>query len=344
MKRNNANDDMEVLQRLRAQAERLSSLETRIAELEHERNSLLDSSGRMNTTLEQYKQIKDEWEWFFDNSLDFLCIAGLDGYYKRVNRAFAATLGYTESELLARPFTDLIHPDDIERTRLVLQNLGAGEDCVFFENRYRAHDGTWHWLAWRCPSTTPTVPLIYAIARDVTEHKRTEAEILHLAMHDALTGLPNRAAFELELDQAISRTARDPAKQIALFAIDLDGFKTVNDTYGHAAGDQLLKIVAARFMSIQRSGDHVARMGGDEFAWLTEGFAPMETKPLAKRLIEAVQLPFVLEAATVAISCSIGISTFPYPADNVKKLTAQADVAMYKAKKSGKNQYCCFTL
>lgn len=340
MKHSSVHDDLEILKRLRAQAERLTTLETRITELEQERNALLDSSGRMNTTLEQYRQIKDEWKWFFDNSLDILCVAGMDGYFKRVNRAFADTLGYSEAELLARPFTDFIHPDDLEATREVLQSLGAGKDCLFFENRYRDHDGAWHWLAWRCPGTTPTVPLIYAIAKDVTEHKRSEAEILHLAMHDCLTDLPNRAAFELELEHAISRTARDPSKQIVLFNIDLDGFKNVNDSYGHAAGDQLLKIVATRFRSIQRSSDHVARLGGDEFVWLTEGLAPMESIPLAKRLIAAMRLPFVLEQATLTISCSIGSASFPNPADNAKKLTALADAAMYKAKNSGKNQYC----
>lgn len=343
MEHDNPEQDLAILARLRAQAERLKTLESRIEELERERELLLDSSERINTDLERYQQIKDEWEWFFENSLDLLCIAGTDGYFKRVNRAFTETLGYSAQELLGRPFTDFIHPDDIAGTRTVLQQLGAGEDCLYFENRFLDRAGRWHWLAWRCPGTTPGVSLIYAIARDVTENKRTEQEILFRAMHDSLTGLSNRAAFEAELAHAIARHMRDPDKQIALFIIDLDGFKSVNDTHGHAAGDQLLRLVAERFMSIQRRSDVVCRLGGDEFAWLAEGLAPIETAPLAARLVDAIGQPFVLDDIAVAIGCSIGIATFPGAATDARTLSAQADAAMYKAKKSGKNQYAYFS-
>ena len=340
---NTPTQDLFILNRLRAQAEQLEALKTRIAELEREKNVLLHSSGRLNQELEHYQQIKNEWEWFFDNSLDLLCIAGADGYFKRVNRAFTETLNYSAEELLSQPFFHFIHPDDLESTQRELQKLNQGQDCINFENRYRDRAGNWHWLAWRCPGTTTEIPLIYAIARDVTEQKRSAAEILYQAAHDALTGLSNRAAFERELNNALARATRDQDKQIAFFMIDLDGFKNVNDNYGHAVGDQLLQQVAARFLSIQRRSDLVCRLGGDEFAWLTEGLAPLATEPLAARLVHAILQPFTLDAITLSIGCSIGISTFPHPASNAKLLMAQADAAMYQVKKSGNNSYLSFS-
>ncbi|MBI3283491.1 MAG: GGDEF domain-containing protein [Burkholderiales bacterium] len=342
MKRDNYERDLAILKRLRAQAEEVEALRARVAQLELEKNALLRTSGRMNEELEHYLQVKKEWDWFFDNSPDLLCIAGTDAYFKRVNPAFTETLGYSAEELLRHPFFHFVHPDDIERTQRELQKLNEGQDCINFENRYRDSAGNWHWLAWRCPGTTPNVPLIYAIARDITEQKRSEAEILYLAEHDPLTGLSNRAAFESELASAIARTERDAKKRLALLMIDLDGFKAINDNYGHAAGDHLLKLVAARFQSMQRRSDLVCRLGGDEFAWLTEGAARTETEALAARLSEAILRPFALEEITLTIGCSIGISSFPWPARNAADLLKQADAAMYKVKKTGKNGYLSY--
>lgn len=339
--------DLSMLELLRQKAEGLASLEERFAlldqELKREQGALLDVTSRIAQELEAYGEIKKEWEWFFENSIDMLCVAGMDGYFKKVNRAFTETLGYAREELLARPFVDFVHPDDVQKTLEELHRLGAGLTCVNFENRYRACDGSWHWLAWTCPPLLPSTSRLYAIARDVTESKRSREEVLYRAMHDALTGLANRAAFEYELEQSLARIVRNPDSALGLLLIDLDGFKAVNDTYGHAAGDELLKEVARRFMAEQRQGDLVCRLGGDEFAWLAEGRQPLDVGALAERLLRAVNTPISLTAeASVRVGCSIGIALAPDDASDGTRLLECADQAMYGVKKTGKNGYARF--
>ena len=325
--------------RLKIQAERLSALERRIAELEHERGLLLDSSGRLSQELAMYKQVKEEWNWFFDNSIDLMCLASTDGFFKRVNQTFIDTLGYSSAELISRPFIEFVHPDDVSMTQTELQKLGSGIDCVNFENRYRDRSGNWHWLSWRCPAISPSISCLYAIATDITDFKRQEADILYLATHDTLTGLTNRAVFEQELARAIARIERGALGQIVLFMIDLDGFKAINDTYGHAAGDEVLRQIGARFAAMKRQNDLVCRLGGDEFVWLTEGPATIDAASVATRILEACRQPLDIDGTAVSISCSIGSSIFPVIAPDAKALLMQADKALYQVKKSGKSDY-----
>lgn len=328
MKKSHHEQDLVMLALLHAQMGRLEVLKRLIEELASERQEL-------NLNLNLYREVKAAWDWFFDHSLDMQCITTTDGHFKRVNQAFTDTLGFSQEAFLAHPSTYFIHPDDIEKTLAMQQTIIEGVNCVNFENRYRDSNGKWHWLSWRCPATTSKNQFLYAIARDVTESKRTEAETLFRALHDPLTGLSNRSAFEQELTSAFARMERNPANQVALLMIDLDGFKNVNDTYGHPAGDEALKQVSSRFASIQRAGDLVCRLGGDEFAWLAEGMTPVETEPLAQRLVQSVEQPINLGTTSVKISCSIGIATSPGTANSAKSLIAQADAAMYQAKKSG---------
>lgn len=332
-----------IIARLREKAERLEDLETRLRVLEREREDLLDTKLQMSSELEKYDRSLKEWEWFFEHSVQMLCIAGLDGYFKQVNAAFANTLGYSREELLSRPFVDFVHPDDVARMVRELEGLGAGYDSVSFENRYRTKDGSWRWIAWYCPAITHVTTKLFAIARDITEDRRKEAEILYRASHDSLTGLHNRAAFEESLESAIALQRRNQAGEVALYLVDIDGFKEVNDQYGHMAGDHLLQVISERFRQIQRAGEMVARVGGDEFAFLVEGTAddsesyPFE--PLAERIIAQVSEPVELNKGTVTVGCSIGISTFPGTADDFCSLMSQADKAMYTVKNSGKNGF-----
>lgn len=335
--------DNKIIVRLRENAERLERLESKLRVLEREREDLLDTKQQMSNELQNYHKSLQEWEWFFENSVQMLCIAGLDGYFKRVNAAFANTLGYSKEELLSRPFVDFVHPDDVAKTARELEGLGAGRDSVSFENRYRAKDGSWRWIAWYCTAITSVTTKLFAIARDITEDRRKEAEILYRASHDSLTGLYNRAAFEESLESAIALQRRNQTGEVVLYLVDIDGFKEVNDQYGHMAGDHLLQVVSERFRQIQRSGEMVARVGGDEFAFLVDGTTddagsyPFE--PLAERIIVQVSKPVELNKGTVTVGCSIGISTFPGTADDFCSLMSQADKAMYSVKNSGKNGF-----
>ena len=321
---------------LRTRAERVEALEQSIAELERERAHWRDSARRLSDELAELNRVKSEWEWFFDSSLDMLCIAGMDGYFKRVNPAFARALGYAPQQLLTRPFVDFVHPDDVAGTLAALEGLGAKQDCINFENRYRHGNGEWRWIAWHCPALTSTTTKLYAIARDVTERKRADCELLYKASHDPLTGLLNRAAFEEGLAQALRRSRRTPGTEIALYLVDLDGFKGVNDSYGHPAGDQALQQLAVRLTRVRREGELLCRLGGDEFAFVIEASPDTALEPLAQRILETVGEPIELDAATVALGCCIGIALSPRHAEDPKTLVAHADSALYRVKKNGK--------
>lgn len=311
---------------------RIRMLETRNAELEKHATRLTRELGRQ-------KHLKNEWEWFFNHSQEMLCIAGLDGYFKRVNPAFVRNFGHSEEELLSRPIVDFVHPDDVLRTLKELKALGEGIDSIEFQNRYRDKACDWHWISWHCPALTGDMEYLYAIARDITEQKRTEADLLYRASHDALTDLLNRAAFEDALELAIARAERNPNTQVALYLIDLDGFKSINDTHGHLIGDDVLVTLARRFQNLQRSHELVCRLGGDEFAWLAEDTRPIEAAPLADRIMAAVNNPIRIGFQNFSLGCCIGISLFPDTAGDKTAMLSQADDLMYQVKKSGKGGY-----
>lgn len=339
MKQHSADRDRPLIDSLRVRAERVEALEQSIAELERERAHWRDSARRLSDELDELNRIKSEWEWFFDSSLDMLCIAGMDGFFKRVNPAFSRTLGYVPDQLLARPFVEFVHPEDVASTLAALEGLGANEDCIDFENRYRHSNGEWRWIAWHCPALTSTTTKLYAIARDVTDRKRADSELLYKASHDPLTGLLNRAAFDEGLAQALRRSRRTPGSEIALYLLDLDGFKSINDRYGHPAGDHALQQLAVRLARVRREGELVCRLGGDEFAFLIEAESGAALEPLAQRILETVAQPIALDAATVALGCCIGIAVSPRHAQDAKTLVAHADRALYRLKKNGQSGF-----
>lgn len=228
-------------------------------------------------------------EFFFEVSIDLMCIAGVDTYFKCVNPAFTRKLGFTREELLAKPFIEFVHPADRERTLNEVRRLASGVDTVYFENRYRCTDGSWKWLAWTCPAATPEEGLLYAIARDITEQKKLQEQLVQLATYDSLTGLANRALFLREASRADARYQRTNTPMAVLY-IDLDGFKPINDELGHETGDEVLREVAKRMAAFVRGGDLVARIGGDEFAAILHG-SDVYPETLVARMLQAVSQP-----------------------------------------------------
>jgi diguanylate cyclase (GGDEF)-like protein len=169
--------------------------------------------------------------------------------------------------------------------------------------------------------------------------KRTNEQILHLAHHDTLTGLPNRILFYDRLKQAISRARRDKGL-FAVFFLDLDGFKLVNDTFGHDIGDALLQEAARRITACMRESDTVARMGGDEFAIILNNVStPPDTENIAQKIVKAIARPFDLDDKICSVTVSIGISIYSDNLETAEQLVKIADNAMYAAKYSGKNCY-----
>lgn len=172
---------------------------------------------------------------------------------------------------------------------------------------------------------------------DITEKKKAEQKLEYQASHDALTGLPNRSLFYDRLQQSIVESRRY-GQSFALLFIDLDGFKAVNDTWGHAVGDQVLQVCAERMLSDVRESDTVARLSGDEFAVLIKNSAvPAHINLVAKKLLDSLAAPILIDKISIAISASIGVSSFPLDATSPDDMLSQADSAMYEAKREGRN-------
>jgi diguanylate cyclase (GGDEF)-like protein/PAS domain S-box-containing protein len=332
--------ESELLEYLRRQVDKMAELEHKIASLEQDREELLRVACNVDQRLREYEEIKEGWDWFFTNSLDMIIVHDVDGRLLRVNPAVERLLGYTPEEFMHMPVEEGTHPDDLERVLAHMRKIAAGTDGVNFEARTRHKDGRYRWLAWTTPAPTKdgrTMTHTYAIARDVTESRLTQQELLYRAQHDALTGLANRAAFDHELGLALARAER-LAGPVSLLLIDLDGFKQVNDTLGHLAGDGVLRTVAARLRAASRKGDMVARLGGDEFACITTGASRAALDALATRMLEVVCEPVAVGDVRAQVGCSIGIATAAGDYDPVRLFDA-ADCAMYGVKARGKRDF-----
>jgi len=184
---------------------------------------------------------------------------------------------------------------------------------------------------------------IFAVTNDITEHMLAEERIQRMAHHDSLTGLPNRLLFNDRLNQALTLARRD-ASRFALLYLDLDQFKPVNDTMGHAVGDELLKSAAARIRRQVRESDTVARVGGDEFAVILSDIARREDAAIvAEKIVGALAAPFQLgsPAQSIEIGTSIGIAIYPADAQDADALVGAADAAMYRAKQTGSSFRFC---
>jgi len=180
------------------------------------------------------------------------------------------------------------------------------------------------------------------LANEIAARKKVEEKIRYLAGHDELTELPNRALFNDRLENARSLAIRNK-KKLGILFIDLDGFKDINDTLGHKAGDQLLQVVAQRLLTLVRQSDTVARMGGDEFIILLNNVETgTDTELVAKKILETLAQPIPLAGKMGLVGCSIGISIFPEHSRDLEKLISYADAAMYSVKRSGKNRYAVY--
>jgi diguanylate cyclase (GGDEF)-like protein len=180
-----------------------------------------------------------------------------------------------------------------------------------------------------------------ATYEDITERRQAEAKIFHLARHDGVTDLPNRLSFREQMAKTLENIARD--QHLAVFCLDLDHFKGINDTLGHPVGDRLLKLVAERVRKCLRDADLVARLGGDEFAILQRGGAqPQASTTLAQRLVETISAPYQIDGHHVVIGTSIGISIAPTDATDPDLLLQHADLALYRAKADGRGTYRYF--
>ena len=260
-----------------------------------------------------------------------------------------AILGYAEHEVADRidEWFDRVDPRDREKFDESMSLHLEGRSALF-ESEYRitAKGGEVRWVlsrgvAVRDESGTPW--RMAGSMTDITRRKQTEARLLHEAMHDALTGLPNRILFMDRLELALRRYRRDPNKLFAVLFFDLDRFKHVNDSLGHQVGDELLAQVAGRLLGCLRPGDTLARLGGDEFAIVLNDIAgPTDAIFVVERLQEALAQEFEIEAHSIYTSASIGIAVSSEAYRTPDEMLRDADIAMYRAKNSGHATYAVF--
>jgi diguanylate cyclase (GGDEF)-like protein/PAS domain S-box-containing protein len=270
------------------------------------------------------------------------------GSYLRTNAAFEAMLGWTSAELAGLPLTEITHPEDRERDSALFLQLANGDtQTVAFEKRYLHRDGSvvHAWMTSTVVHGADGLPLyLVTHALDLSDRLREQAELERLALTDTLTGLANRTLLNDRLDQALARLQRTGGA-LAMLLLDVDRFKTVNDSLGHQVGDALLVEVATRIEAVTRADATVARLGGDEFVVLIEGLPDVgAVHGAAERLLEALRRPYSLGPTTEALvaTMSMGISVATDPARSPGDLYREADLALYRAKDSGRDQYALY--
>ncbi|MBV8855497.1 MAG: EAL domain-containing protein [Acidobacteria bacterium] len=302
-------------------------------------------------TVERHVAALRESEERFRSAFDYaaigMALVSAEGRWLQVNRSLCDILGYDEQELLGMTFQEITHPDELTSVRAhVSQMLEGRLPTCHTEKRYIHKDGhvVWIYLSISRVGGGPSAGsrLIFQI-QDITDRKQAERQLLHDAFHDALTGLSNRALFIDRLKLALARHKRLGADHFAVLFLDLDRFKVINDSLGHAIGDQLLVGIARRLETCLRPGDTVARLGGDEFTILLEDVtATREVTAIAKRIQKELALPFNLGGHEVYTTASIGIAPSTTGYERPDDILRDADTAMYRAKSLGKSRYEIF--
>jgi PAS domain S-box-containing protein len=297
-----------------------------------------------------------------ENAADMIAVVDGDGHRLYNSPAYEKVLGYSAEELSSSSSIDQIHPSDRERVTEAAAKARATRRGQRLEYRMRHKDGSWRTLE----STASPIQnaagsdRLVIVNRDITERKRAEEMLAHNAFHDGLTDLPNRVLFVDRLQHALLRARRHSDYKFAVLFVDIDEFKVVNDSLGHSVGDELLVEVARRLSvsfrdtdTIARSadagnlgsqpGDSLARLGGDEFTVLLEDvFEPSDAIRVAQRIQEKLAVPFVIAKQQIVISSSIGVVLSSNSYSAPEDLLRDAELAMYRAKRTGKARCAVF--
>ena len=297
-----------------------------------------------------------------ENAADMIAVVDGDGHRLYNSPAYEKVLGYSAKELSSSSSIDQIHPSDRERVTEAAAKARATRRGQRLEYRMRHKDGGWRILESTASpiQTAAGSDRLVIVNRDITERKRAEEMLAHNAFHDGLTDLPNRVLFVDRLQRALLRARRHSDYKFAVLFVDIDEFKVVNDSLGHSVGDELLVEVARRLSvsfrdtdTIARSadagnlgsqpGDSLARLGGDEFTVLLEDvFEPSDAIRVAQRIQEKLAVPFVIAKQQIVISSSIGVVLSSNSYSAPEDLLRDAELAMYRAKRTGKARCAVF--
>ncbi|HEY0563062.1 MAG TPA: EAL domain-containing protein, partial [Methylophilus sp.] len=292
---------------------------------------------------QDYDRHISEQASLLDKAQDAIIVRDMQHHIQFWNKGAERLYGWSQQEALGRSIVELLYIESSDYYAANTQLLETGEWKKEVSQRRKNNSELFAEVHWTLVKDDKGQPLsVLCINTDVTERKIAAEKIQYLAFYDALTGLPNRLLLQDRLQHAIASSARSH-KFGALLFIDIDNFKTINDTIGHAAGDLLLKQIGARFVGMTRQSDTVARLGGDEFIILLEELSPnpaeaaIQSQNFAEKLIRLFKTPFDLEQHLYHSSPSIGITLFVDEQQSVNELLKQADLAMYQAKAAGRN-------
>jgi diguanylate cyclase (GGDEF)-like protein/PAS domain S-box-containing protein len=301
----------------------------------------VDHGERMKELLAELELAEEKYRFLVEKSLvGFYIIRAEKLIY--VNPRFAEILLYPHEELLAGiKLNKLVAKDDWLLVRAnQLKQLRNEARNLQYQYQVRCKDGTIrHVEVLDGIGSYAGKPAIIGTMLDITERVKAEETIKHMAYHDPLTGLPNRFVFQDRIHQSFSFAARHQ-KMVGLLFLDLDRFKSINDTLGHMIGDQLLKEVSSRLQKDLRSCDTISRFGGDEFNILvTEVTLESDIQMVAHKIIRSMEYPFYLDGRELYVTCSIGIAIYPRDCQDAENLVKKADTALYRAKEMGRNNF-----
>lgn len=311
------------------------------------------SYALMNMRIQQSEQLH---RFLVENSPDLIYTLDDTGRFMFINQRVESLLGYTREELIGRSYCTIVHDEDVGKAHYAFNerrvdsrattNLEVRLKCKddhfrYFDSHYivAMMNATGIYGEKQCGDahTTKCFMGTYGVARDITDRKIAEETISFQALHDQLTHLPNQRLFKDRLEMALTHSKRHGGVVGVMF-IDLDRFKLVNDTYGHAEGDELLKKVARRLQACVRAGDTLARKGGDEFTVLLPDLIQAEDATIiADKILNELRSPFMVAGQDFRVTASIGIAVFPRDGESVDTLLKNADIAMYRVKADGKN-------
>ena len=280
---------------------------------------------------------------YFELPLIGIALTGPDKRWWEVNDRLCEMLGYRRAQLLRLSWAELTHTDDLAAEVAQFERImNRRIEGYSLDKRFIRQDGTplYASVSSRCVRrSNGVVDYFVTVVQDITERKQAEERIQQLAHHDPLTSLPNRELLTDRLQQAVLRASRDHVP-VGVMMVDLDHFKRINDTLGHTVGDQLLQEVASRLQECVRQCDTLSRLGGDEFAILLPDLETGdEVARIAQRILDTMAQPCRLGDNELHVACSIGVSQYPRDGRNAESLLKNADIALYRAKDLGRNNY-----
>jgi diguanylate cyclase len=332
--------------RMKEMKSKYNYLENKYNEQENKYSDLESANKQLNKHIQEIALDADTYRTIIDQSKDVIVIFEVKNGYPSnflfVNQMACEVLGYSYQELLALTPQDITPQDRLEELPSIMDKV-FNEGHARFDGLYTAKNGQQLPYEFNFGLTKlGGKEIIISIDRDITERKELEEKLTEMAYYDKLTGLANRKMLEVLFTKSLKRVYRAQHNLAVLF-IDLDGFKNINDTMGHDAGDQLLKEIAERLTNIVRDDDIVSRLGGDEFIIVIEDVNEENLSIVAERIIEEVSIPCMIHEQEAKVSPSIGISLYPFHGDDQRTLIQNADKAMYFAKSNGKNNYQFYT-